>query len=74
VDNLTITVNNEKLLETTKNNIKGEFNMKDLGEIYWLLNIRINRDRTMKTISLWQDTYCNNPAWVQSPSLCTNTT
>jgi hypothetical protein len=35
VDDLTIMVNNEKLLETTKNNIKGKFNMKDFSKIYW---------------------------------------
>jgi hypothetical protein len=54
---LTITESNKKLLENTKNNIKGEFNMKDLGKIYWLLYIKINRDRTTKTISLCQDIY-----------------
>jgi hypothetical protein len=36
---------------------KGKFNMKDIGELYWLLNIKIKRDREAKTISLSQDTY-----------------
>jgi hypothetical protein len=31
--------------------------MKDLNEIYWLLNIKIKRDRKAKTISLSQNTY-----------------
>jgi hypothetical protein len=31
--------------------------MKDLNEIYWLLNIKIERDRKAKTISLSQNAY-----------------
>jgi hypothetical protein len=50
-------VNSEKLLNNTKQNIKGKFNMKDLGELYWLLNIKIKRDRENKMISLSQDAY-----------------
>jgi hypothetical protein len=45
------------LLLNTKNNIKGQFNIKDLNEIYWLLNIKIEQDRKAKTISLSQNTY-----------------
>ena len=33
--------------------------MKDLDEIYWLLNIKIERDRKAKTISLSQSAYIN---------------
>jgi hypothetical protein len=57
VDDLTITATNDKLLSKTKDNIKGQFNMKDLGEIYWLLNIKIERDRKAKTINLSQSAY-----------------
>jgi hypothetical protein len=41
VDDLTITASKEKLLNQTKDKINGEFNMKDLKELYWLLNIKI---------------------------------
>jgi hypothetical protein len=57
VDDLTITASNDELLNKTKNNIKTEFNMKDIGELYWLLNIKIKRDRKNKTISLSQEAY-----------------
>jgi hypothetical protein len=57
VDDLTITATDKKLLKNTKNNIKGQFNMKDLNKIYWLLDIKIDRDRNVKTISLSQDAY-----------------
>jgi hypothetical protein len=57
VDNLTISMSNDKLLKNTKNNIKGGFNMKDISELYWLLNIKIKRDRNARTISLSQDIY-----------------
>jgi hypothetical protein len=57
VDDLTISTSSEKLLKNTKNNIKGEFNMKDIGKLYWLLNIKIKRNRELKTISLSQDAY-----------------
>jgi hypothetical protein len=52
-----ITATNNKLLEITKNDIKGQFNMKDLGELYWLLNIKIKQDKNAKTISLSQEAY-----------------
>ena len=31
--------------------------MKDLGEIHWLLNLKIERDTANKTISISQETY-----------------
>jgi hypothetical protein len=57
VDNLTITATNNKLLKITKNDIKGQFNIKDLGELYCLLNIKIKQDKNMKTIGLSQEAY-----------------
>jgi hypothetical protein len=45
------------LLKNTKNNIKGQINMKDLNEIYWLLNIKIDRDRKVRMISLLWNAY-----------------
>ena len=33
------------------------FKMKDLGELHWLLNLKIKRDRTSKLISFSQEAY-----------------
>ena len=33
------------------------FKMKDLGELHWLLNLKIKRDRTSKSISFSQEAY-----------------
>jgi hypothetical protein len=49
--------------------------MKDLNEIYWLLNIKIKRDRKTKTISLSQNVYiekilkCFNPQEAKTISM-----
>ena len=34
--------------------------MKDLGEIHWLLNLKIDRDKTCGTINISQEAYINN--------------
>ena len=33
------------------------FKMKDLGELHWLLNLKIKQDRTSKLISFSQEAY-----------------
>ena len=33
------------------------FKMKDLGELHWLLNLKIKRDRTSRLISFSQEAY-----------------
>ena len=34
--------------------------MKDLGEIHWLLNLKIDRDKISGTINISQEAYINN--------------
>ena len=35
------------------------FKMKDLGELHWLLNLKIEGNRTNKSISFLQEAYIN---------------
>ena len=37
--------------------ISRRFNMKDIGELKWILGIEIKRDRANRTIKLSQSTY-----------------
>jgi hypothetical protein len=57
VDDLIITASSEKLLDDTKKHLSGKFNMKDLKDLYWLLNIKIKCNKENKTISLSQEAY-----------------
>jgi hypothetical protein len=40
-----------------KNELKANFKMKDMGELHWLLNIEVKRDRYARTISFAQGAY-----------------
>ena len=42
IDDLTITAANENILQGVKKDLENIFKMKDLGEIHWLLNLKIN--------------------------------
>ena len=57
VDDLTITAPNLSIIQGIKDNLNDIFKMKDLGEIHWLLNLKIERDFTDKSISISQETY-----------------
>ena len=57
VDDLTITVPNLSIIQGIKDNLNQIFKMKDLREIHWLLNLKIERDFSDKTISISQETY-----------------
>ena len=57
VDNLTITVINDNIICKIKADIMKIFKMKDLGELHWLLNLKIKWDRTSKSISFSQEAY-----------------
>ena len=40
--------------------------MKDLGEIQWLLNLKIDRDKISGTINIFQEAYIDNIlAWCE---------
>jgi transposase InsO family protein len=57
VDDLTITATNEAILQEIKDDLNRIFKMKDLGELHWLLNLKIERDKQSKSISFSQGAY-----------------
>ena len=57
IDDLTITVINDNIICKIKANLMKIFKMKDLGELHWLLNLKIEWDRTSKLISFSQEAY-----------------
>ena len=57
MDNLMITVINDNIICKIKEDLMKIFKMKDLGELHWLLNLKIKQDRTSKLISFSQEAY-----------------
>ena len=57
VDDLTITTPQESILQEIKEDLMKIFKMKDLGELHWLLNLKIERDKISKSISFSQEAY-----------------
>ena len=57
VDDILLIGNDKEFLNTIKEQLKGCFSMKDLGEASYILGIRIYRDRSRRLIGLTQDTY-----------------
>ena len=60
VNELTITAANEEIIHQVKQDLEWLFKMKDLGEIHWLLNLKIDRDKIGGTINISQEAYINN--------------
>ena len=52
-----ITVINEDIVCEIKADLMKILEMKDLGELHWLLNLKIKQDRTSKSISFSQEAY-----------------
>ena len=57
VDDLTITAINDNIICEIKADLMKIFKMRDLGELHWLLNLKIELDRTSKSISFSQEAY-----------------
>ena len=57
VDDLTITAKNDDIIQEIKADLMKIFKMKNLGELHWLLNLKIERNRTKKLISFSQEAY-----------------
>ena len=57
IDDLTITAPTDAILFGVKEDLIKAFRMKDLGEIHWLLNLKIERDREKRTLSFSQQAY-----------------
>lgn len=60
VDDLIIVCNNAELLLKTKNHLATRFEMKDLGEIHYILDMQVTRNRENCIISLNQQKYLEN--------------
>ena len=57
IDDCTITVMNLALIGHLKNGIKRFIEITDMGELHWLLGIKIRRNREVCSVSLFQHTY-----------------
>ena len=57
IENLTIIVINNDIIHEIKADLMKTFKMKDLGELHWLLKLKIELDRTSKSISFSQEAY-----------------
>ena len=57
VDDLTITAPQDAILQEIKEDLMKIFKIKDLGELHWLLNLEIKRDRRTTPISFSQESF-----------------
>ena len=57
VDDCTITGTTQALLDDTKRRLNVRYALTDLGPIYWLLGIKVTRNRAARTITLSQRSY-----------------
>jgi Reverse transcriptase (RNA-dependent DNA polymerase) len=57
VDDILLMGNDIPLLQSAKSSLKKVFSMKDLGEVVYILGIKIYRDRSKRLIGLSQNTY-----------------
>jgi hypothetical protein len=60
VDDILLLSNSLVHLNSLKNEISQLFNMKDLGEVHFILGIHIERDRRARTLTLSQSEYVKN--------------
>jgi len=57
VDDILLIGNDIPMLQSVKTLLNNSFSMKDLGEVAYILGIKIYRDRSKRLIGLCQDTY-----------------
>lgn len=60
VDDLTIICKDQNMLNKIKQDLSNKFKMTDLGEIHYLLRIKITRHRATKTLTLSQEKFIND--------------
>ena len=63
VDNCTITANSACLIEALKMGMCLHVEVTDLGELHWMLSIKVQRDRKVGTVHLSQHTYIDSILW-----------
>jgi hypothetical protein len=59
VDNMAVTANHISHIKCFKVQLQEHFEILDLGELNWLLGLKVTRDRTAHTITLSQKAYVN---------------
>ena len=59
-DDFAIAASSPDRMTKCKSNLSRHFEMSDLGELAWILGIRVTRDRNLKTISLSQSAYIDS--------------
>jgi len=59
VDDILLATNDLGLLSETKRFLSNNFEMKDMGEAYYLIGIEIFRDRSQGLLGLSQNAYIN---------------
>ena len=57
VDDILIAGNYKKLIDVTKKWLSSNFEMKDMGEVSYVLGVKILRDRSKRLLGLSQETY-----------------
>src|SRR3954463_9606368 len=57
VEDILMAFNNKKLVSETKVWLSSQFDMKDMGEVAYVLRVKILRDRSRRTLGLSQETY-----------------
>ena len=59
VDDILLFTSNKDLLVETKQNLMETFDMHELGDLEFIVGIRVTRDRNLKKIFLDQSAYCD---------------
>jgi len=57
VDNILIAKNSKEIIDTIKRWLLSKFEMKDMGEANYVLDVKIIRDRAKRLLGLTQETY-----------------
>jgi hypothetical protein len=60
VDDILLTGNCSKMIQRTKNFLGAKFEMKDMGDVTYVLGIKISRNRALKLLYLDQEKYIEN--------------
>ncbi|KAL2240065.1 UNVERIFIED_CONTAM: Retrovirus-related Pol polyprotein from transposon RE1 [Sesamum indicum] len=57
MDDILLAGNNMEIIVATQKWLPSTFEMKDMGEAKYILSVKIHKDRSMKLLSLSQETY-----------------
>ena len=57
VDDILLVGNNKEMIDIAKRWLSSNFEMKDMGEISYVLGVKIVRDRAKRLLDLFQETY-----------------